>query len=236
MTFRYSRSGSFRCLAASIGGEVQITRKRVYRSHLSWTCKSCRNKAELKSLEAQIDAYAASLHILTLPVRYPITIVSTLLHGLFNGTATGQQPRREEGYYAAIQLSYVAELLAKCAATPIGGAYDAIQVFASEDPNWSQVRQLISYGNFCEIMPMVHRGYYRVEGGASSGFDLEYASPAFRDFEARDTLLSESRFRFSVPSTPSPARGCVRPFGGYSPGTGSRAVYRTPNRANAVLR
>jgi hypothetical protein len=48
---------------------------------------------------------------------------------------------------------------------------------------------------------MVHRGYYRVTGDATSGFDLEYSSADFEAFEARDILLSElaSGFLFTPP-------------------------------------
>ena len=121
------------------------------------------------------------------------------MYGLFNGAVSGQDPRPAEGYYAAGQLSYVAGLLAECPSTPIGdSAYDAVRAYGATDPDWSQARKLLAYGNFSEIMPMIHRGYFVVNGSASSGFDLDYSSAEFRGFEARDTLLSELGSGFFV--------------------------------------
>jgi hypothetical protein len=66
---------------------------------------------------------------------------------------------------------------------------DNLNAYVQADPDGSELRLLVGYGHFSEVMPEVHRGYYEVGGDASSGFRLEHSTQDFAAFEARDILL-----------------------------------------------
>jgi hypothetical protein len=159
-------------------------------------------KAELIELEVDLDEHVRELPAVTMrPVRALLTALFVLINGQLNRVHDVSAAQR--GLAAATRLSYLVDgLIDEMAVEPFGAdATDCLEGYHEVDHDASQLRLLLNYGHFSEVMPEVHRDYYAVSGDRAVGFKLQHASPEFAEHEARDILLTEfgGPFGFNAP-------------------------------------
>jgi hypothetical protein len=160
---------------------------------------------ELKAFESELDDRIRSLPIWKLPIRAVLTAVHAVIDNLFNGSRNNQEvsPRPEAGASAGGRLSYLVPLLLTCPSEPIGAnGADALAAVQEVDTDGAQRKALLTYGHFSEVMPEVHRGYYSVQGDATTGFTLKHATQNFAEYEVQDIVLNEISLSF-VAASPS---------------------------------
>lgn len=149
----------------------------------------------VKSFEAQFDKDIKNLSILKVPIRVALGALYGVVDCLFHGARfsdKGIPSRPDEANAALSRLSYLVPLLLHCPVEPLG--HDAWDVFnyIRNNPNLlSDVKNLLEYAHFSEIMPEVHRKYYEVAGNPEEGFVLSHKDPRISAFEACDILLTE---------------------------------------------
>ena len=149
-------------------------------------------KAELVALEGELDAHVRQLPAVTQrPVRALLTAFHVLVNGQLNRVDDVEAAQR--GIAIAARLSYLVNgLIDQMAVEPFGAnATDCLEGYHEVDPDASQLRLVLNYGHFSEVMPEVHRVYYAVAGDRTGGFTLRHASPEFAENEARDIMLTE---------------------------------------------
>jgi hypothetical protein len=110
----------------------------------------------------------------------------------------------QRGLAAAARLSFLVNgVLVQMEVEPFGAdASDCLEGYHEVDRDASQLRFLLNFGHFSEVMPEVHRDYYAVSGDREIGFTLQHASPQVAADEARDILLTEfgGPFGFNAPA------------------------------------
>ncbi|MEJ7791986.1 MAG: hypothetical protein WKF65_08460 [Gaiellaceae bacterium] len=90
------------------------------------------------------------------------------------------------------------------AVEPFGAdATDCLEGYHEVDPDASQLRLLLNYGHFSELMPEIHRDHYAVSGDRARGFTLRHASAEFAADEARDIMLTEFGGPFGIAAPPA---------------------------------
>ncbi|MBK9165895.1 MAG: hypothetical protein IPM24_00345 [Bryobacterales bacterium] len=163
--------------------------------------------SELVALEKEIDHKVAALPILREPVRVTLCALLRVLHSLMHGTpATATPPNREAATALAARLSHLVPLLASCPSGPTGvDAQQAMEVYAALDPTGEQLKLLISYAHFADVMPEVHRDYFSVGREAEHRFLLRHRSSKLASAEAEDILLSELALGFAITRHQIPA-------------------------------
>jgi hypothetical protein len=166
----------------------------------------------LFKLEERADQRAAALSLLKLPIRVVYTAISETVFALYHNA---RPERRPAGSSLASRLSYIAPLLSKAPAEPLGeSASEALSVYAASDSRRAQLPFLLSYAQLHEIMPEVRREYYSVSGGERGKLRLRHVSEEFAAFEARDVLLVElARPWVQIPPSAVPARGALLDHG-----------------------
>lgn len=153
---------------------------------------------QLIEFESEADKAIAGLPLLQLPARAVHAGLHYTLFTVLRARALGLPPPSGIGETIMARLSYTLPLLRGLQAEPYGeSARDAIGAFLETDPGHVELGQLLTYSHFAELMPEVHRGYYRV-GATASGFRLTHPSPEFAEAQARDILLSELAIPFDL--------------------------------------
>jgi hypothetical protein len=92
-------------------------------------------------------------------------------------------------------------LLSRCSLQTGSDLEDALSIVGVRES--LALRDLAVYAHFCELMPEVRRGYYRVES-VDEGFRLEHADANFALYEERDVLLTELSRAFDFVPAPRP--------------------------------
>lgn len=160
-------------------------------------------KEKLIELEVVLDQRARELPVINQrSVRALFAAFHVLINGQLNRDQDDPMAAGERGVAAAARLSYlVRDLIENMAIEPLGAdGTDALEGYHEVDSDGSQLRFLLTYGHFSEVMPEMHRGYFAVSGDRDSGFTLRHASPAFAEHEVRDIMLTEfgGPFGFAV--------------------------------------
>lgn len=156
-------------------------------------------KNSLLNFESLLDKQVSSLPLLSLPLRSVLTGLYHVVDGLFHGNRLEDKPQKRpiQGQGLAARLSYLTPFILKCPAEPIGeSAFDALSVMALDEIP-KNLQLLIGYGHLCELMPEIHRGYYRIEG-TEKHFLLSYRNDSFCQSELKDVVLTELARPFLV--------------------------------------
>jgi hypothetical protein len=156
---------------------------------------------DLKAFETEIDATVQNLSLLQLPLNAVLAAAYVVIDGFFHGARNKpapSDPRELAGYASAARLSYLLPVLSKCP-TALGGVTVADSILALCEQQREELRLLLEYGHFCEIMPEVHRGLYDVNGGDGK-YALTHPSQEVANGEARDVVLNELALPFYLQS------------------------------------
>ena len=169
--------------------------------------------AELLSLEKAIDAHVASLPFWTWPLKSVLCrffMVANSLFGEPNAVRFG--PARPEAGAAVIsRLSYLPPLLGKC---PRSGG-DPVDAYSTIRPDEAEMRAtILKYAHFCELIPEVRRGHYRVE--KTTGAFALHRSAESAHAEEQDVLMTELSLPFEVRRGPDHRRELIRTVSNWS--------------------
>lgn len=164
---------------------------------------------ELQEFEKQADIEIAKLSLWKQPIRSILSLIYLSADGQYVGTRFNRRrPRNEEVGSAMIsRMSYVAHFFSKCpreVGTDIDDALSVVNAQLKAD-----IEQLLGYAHFCEIMPLVRRGFFSVERHPS-GFVLKHPNEEFVRHEENDILMSEMALPHDLAPPPYPIESCKR--------------------------
>ena len=168
-----------------------------------------RNLCELKKFEQRADLAIDKLSIWRQPIRSILSFIYLAADAQYVGARFSRRGSRNEGVGTAMitRMSYVFQFFGKCSREIGADIDDALSVI--DEQFKSDIEQLLGYAHFCEIMPLVHRGFLSVER-ENSLFLLSHPDETFRIHEENDILMSEMVLPHGLAATPPPITDCRR--------------------------
>ncbi|WP_454748913.1 hypothetical protein [Ciceribacter selenitireducens] len=144
----------------------------------------------LAAFEEQADKTMAALSIWALPFRSIYSSVILGADAAFSGGRMNvdRKPDVEKGSTMLARISYWRPYLSRTTAEigrDLENALGAVTLKMH-----AEIRQALIYAHFCELMPFVHRGAFRIEE-TKEGFRLSYPNEDASHFEALDVIASE---------------------------------------------
>lgn len=163
----------------------------------------------LQEFEKQADIEIVKLSLWGLPIRSILSLIYLSADGQYVGKRFNRRgPRNEEVGTAIIaRMSYVARFFSKCRREVGADIDDALSVV--NDQFKADIVQLLGYAHFCEIMPLVRRGFFSVERHPC-GFVLRHPNEEFVKHEENDILMSEMALPHELAPPPYPIESCKR--------------------------
>jgi hypothetical protein len=164
---------------------------------------------DLQEFEKQSDAAIAKLPLWQQPIRSILSLIYLSADGQYVGGRFNRKgPRNDEVGTAMItRMSYVARFFDKCSRQTGVDVDNALSIVDSEFQ--TDIEQLLGYAHFCEIMPLVWRGFFSVER-RPSGFALSHPNAEFVKHEEYDILMSEMVLPHDLTPPPYPIENCKR--------------------------
>ena len=164
---------------------------------------------ELQEFEIQADIAIAELSLWRQPIRSIISHIYLSADGQYVGTRFNRKGLRndEVGTAMITRMSYVVRFFDKCSRQVGANVDDALSVVDSEF--LADFEQLLGYAHFCEIMPLVRRGFFSVERRPSA-FALSHPNAEFVKHEEYDILMSEMVLPHELTPPPYPIENCKR--------------------------
>jgi hypothetical protein len=158
---------------------------------------------ELQEFEKQADIAIAQLSLWEQPIRSILSWIYLSADAQYVGARFNRRLQRNERVGTAMitRMSYIAHFFGKCP-REIGSDIDnALSVM--NDQFLADIEQLLGYAHFCEIMPLVRRGFFSVER-RPSGFVLSHPNEEFVKHEENDILMSEMVLPHELEPPPYP--------------------------------
>lgn len=164
---------------------------------------------ELQDFENRADIEIAKLSIWKQPIRSVLSLIYLSADGQYVGKRFDRRGQRndEVGTAMIARMSYIAQFLNKCSREVGADIDDALSVV--DDQFKADIEHVLGYVHFCEIMPLVRRGFFFVEHHAS-GFVLKHPSEEFVKHEENDILMSEMALPHELAPPPYPIDSCKR--------------------------
>lgn len=164
---------------------------------------------ELQEFEAQADIAIAELSLWRQPIRSILSLIYLSSDGQYVGTRFNRKgPRNDEvGTEMITRMSYVTRFFDKCSRQVGADVDDALSVVDRKFQ--ADIEQLLGYTHFCEIMPLVRRGFLWVERRPSA-FALSHPNAEFVKHEEYDILMSEMVLPHDLTPPPYPIENCKR--------------------------
>lgn len=164
---------------------------------------------EIQAFEKQADTEIAKLALWRRPIRSILSLIYLSADGQYVGTRFNRKsPRDDEvGTAMIIRMSYVIPFFDKCSREIGADLDDALSVV--DDRFQTDIKNLLGYAHFCEIMPLVWRGSFAVER-RPSGFALSHPDKEFVRHEENDILMSEMVLPHDLAPPPYPIENCKR--------------------------
>jgi hypothetical protein len=155
------------------------------------------------------DGTVREVPIFQQPIRSILSFIYMLADAQYVGARFNRKrPRNDEVGTAIItRMSYVAWLFVKCSREIGADIDDALSVV--NKPFKADIDQLLGYANFCEIMPLVWRGFFSVQR-KRFGFTLSHPSDDFVRHEEKDILMSEMVLPHDFAPPPYPIENCKK--------------------------
>jgi len=163
----------------------------------------------LEEFEELADAEIAKLALWRQPIRSILSLIYLSADGQFVGTRFNRKrPHNDEVGTAMItRMSYVVGLFGKCSRVVGADIDDALSVVDHRFK--TDIEQLLGYAHFCEIMPLVRRGFFSVQRQPSV-FALRHPGEEFVKHEENDILMSEMVLPHDLAPPPYPIENCKR--------------------------
>ena len=144
----------------------------------------------VKEFEREEDERVAQSALTAIPIRGPLGMI----HGFLDRYAFGDRifiGPPDIGLLEAVagRLFGAWEALKQCPRTEGEGYRAEMERYQAVDPTGSQVMELLGYGHFCELMPEIHQGLWRVSDSSTADFALAHNSEGLARAEILDFLL-----------------------------------------------
>ncbi len=165
---------------------------------------------DLAEFEKHADAAIAKLSVWQLPVRSLLSLIYLSADSQYvGGRFSRQKSQRHEDVGTAIitRMSYVMKFLEQGSREIGADIDDALSVF--DEGLQGDIKELLGYAHFCEVMPLARRGFFTVEP-APAGFKLQHPNQQFAAHEEADILLSEITLAHDLAPPPYPIDACKR--------------------------
>lgn len=164
---------------------------------------------EIERFEQQADIALDKLSIWRQPIRSILSMIYLSADDQYVGTRFNRKrPRNDEVGNAMItRMSYVAALFGKCSREIGADIDDALSVL--DEQSIKDINALLGYAHFCEIMPLVRRGFFSVQRQPSV-FALCHPDEEFKKHEENDILMSEMALPHHLAPPPYPIESCKR--------------------------
>lgn len=165
---------------------------------------------DIKKFEAFADEEVAKLSIWKLPIRSILSLIYLGADEQYSGRRFGRKGGAKNeavGNVMTERMSYVARFLENSPRDIGSDVDDALSVVDIQTMN--DLVQVLGYSHFCEIMPLVHRGFFTVKA-TEVGFALEHPSERFREHEEKDTLMSEMVLPHNTQRPPYRLASCIK--------------------------
>lgn len=164
---------------------------------------------ELQEFEKQADIAIAKLSLWKQPIRSILSLIYLSADGQYVGVRFNRRGQRNAGVGTAMitRMSYIARFFGKCPREVGADIDDALSVVNGQFK--ADIEQLLGYAHFCEIMPLVRRGFFSVER-CPSGFVLGHPNEEFVKDEENDILMSEMVLPHELEPPPYPLESCKR--------------------------
>ncbi len=146
------------------------------------------SKSKLLAFEKKADNLASKLAVLSWPFD---DLFSHIFNAIYYLNDSGME--RESGDFCS-RLSYLPALLSQQTKASSISVLDRDRLM--ED--W---KNLIQYLHFCELMPQVYKGYFKIYGNESIGFHLQHKDEQLSNYEIRDILLADLARPFYISSS-----------------------------------
>jgi hypothetical protein len=161
------------------------------------------NLKELEDFEHYADSEMAKLALWSQPVRSILSVIYLSADGQYVGKRFSRSGRRDDevGTATITRMSYVFQFFANCPRVIGADIDDALSVV--DEKFGRDIEQLLAYAHFCEIMPLVRRGFLTVERQPSE-FSLSHPSRDFVRHEENDILMSEMVLPHDLAPPPYP--------------------------------
>lgn len=164
---------------------------------------------EFIGFEKYADQEIAKLSLWKLPIRSLLSWIYLSADSQYIGLCffRSRKPNDEVGTAMLTRLSYVTPYFRACN-RQIGQHVD--DALGAVDSNFEHdIAQMLGYAHFCEIMPLVRRGFFSVESKPGI-FHLDHPDEGFRQYEERDILMSEIVLAHDLVPPPYPIDSCER--------------------------
>jgi hypothetical protein len=164
---------------------------------------------EFIAFEKYTDQEISKLSLWKLPIRSLLSWIYLSADNQFVGFRFSRrhEPNDEVGTAMLTRLSYVMPYFKACD-RQIGQNVD--NALSAVDSNFeTDIVQMLGYAHFCEVMPLVRRGFFTVERKPSV-FYLDHPDEGFRQHEELDTLMSEMVLAHDLVPLPYPIDRCER--------------------------
>jgi hypothetical protein len=163
----------------------------------------------LQKFEKQADVSIAKISLWKHPIRSILSLIYLSADGQYVGTRFARNGQRDDDVGTAMitRMSYVTKFFGRCSHQIGADIDDALSVVDSQFQ--SDIEQLLGYAHFCEIMPLVRRGFFNVERQPSA-FLLSHPNEEYVKHEEYDILMSEMVLPHDLVPPPYPLNDCVR--------------------------
>lgn len=159
--------------------------------------------------EKEADLRVRKLSIFRQTLRSILSLIYLSADAQYVGARfSRKRPRNDEVGTAMItRMSYVVGLFGKCSREVGTDIDDALSVV--DERFKTDVDQLLGYAHFCEIMPLVRRGFFSVQRQPSV-FALSHPGKEFVKHEENDILMSEMVLPHDLAPPPYQIENCKR--------------------------
>lgn len=164
---------------------------------------------ELHEFEKHADIEIAKLSIWKLPIRSILSLIYLSADEQYVGKRFRRRDSKKEEVGTAIitRMSYIARFFEGCSREVGSDIDDALSIMNGQV--MADIVQLLGYSHFCEIMPLVRRGFFYVERHPT-GFALRHPNEGFMRHEENDILMSEMALPHDLMPPPYPLESCIR--------------------------
>lgn len=145
---------------------------------------------EVLKFEEHADSEIAKISLWRQPIRTLLSLIYLSADGQYVGGRFARGPKQDDEVGTAMitRMSYVMQYFKTCDRRIGHNIDDALSVV---DQGFQfDIAQMLGYAHFCEIMPLVRRGFFAVEREPGM-FVLKHPSENFRQNEELDILMSE---------------------------------------------
>lgn len=164
---------------------------------------------EFLAFEKDADADVAKIALWRHPIRSILSLIYLSADSQYVGARFDRKGHRdsEVGTAMITRMSFVTQFFGQCS-REIGADIDDVLSVVDQQFQF-EIEQVLGYAHFCEIMPLVRRGFFSVERQTTK-FVLDHPNDEFMRHEENDILMSEMALPHDLRPPPDLIDNCKR--------------------------